>query len=42
MEDVMVLRNYSVYVPSLEHAIFLVILSQELQFVRNSRMDDDV
>jgi len=36
----MVLRNYSMYVPSLEHAKFLVILSRELQFVRNSRMDD--
>jgi len=40
MEDVMVLRSYSVYVLSLEHAKFVVILSQELQFVRNSRMDD--
>jgi len=35
----MLLRNYSVYVPSLEHAKFLVILSQKLQFVRNSRMN---
>lgn len=36
----MVLRNYSVYVSSLQHAKFHVILSQELLFVRNSRMDD--
>jgi len=33
-------KLFSVYVPSLEHAKFLVILSQELQFVRNSRIDD--
>ena len=38
----MVLRNYSMHILSLEHAKFLVILSQEQQFARNLRMNDDV